>query len=131
MFPVLSANCSPRKNVIVHICLSSVSSVFSPRAKIFSGRKVRKVKSLPEQLSLSGDNFISRKGAVDPSFCHDEFCNLFIIPGSARSAAGSCPRAWLIPSLWCMCPHVWVHWKISGTGHWCHGISMNGIVCHL
>lgn len=103
MFPVLSTDWGPRKTVIMHICLSCCFfCFFSPRAKIFSGY-ARKVKSLSEQFSLSGDDFVSGKGAVDPSFCHDKLYNLLISLVLPEALAGSCPRAWLIPRLWCIC----------------------------
>lgn len=121
-----------KKDVIMHICLSCCFLwFFSPRTKTFSGY-IRKVKSLPEQLNLSGDNFVSGKGAVDPSFCHDELCSLLIVPGSARSTPWELPKSLAgtkpvvnLPSC------LGALEEISGHGHWCHGISMNAIISHL
>lgn len=32
-------------------------------------------------------------------------------PVLPEALPGNCPRAWLVPNLWWICPHVWVHRK--------------------
>lgn len=65
MFPVSSVDCGPPKNVIMYICLSCCFLCFS-----FSKSKdlqwvCKEGKFSSWEINLSGDNFVSGRGAVD------------------------------------------------------------------